>query len=256
MKLYAKELFQKSLIILLFALHSYSCQAEDASSELINGFVYLNDEDPSILVNLKYHGEENFMGAPLLGCRGSRAVITSEAASALKNVQEDLISHGYSLVVYDAYRPLKTLPAFKSWLQVKDTLLKEIYYPNFTKEEINEDGYLQEKRHHVRGSTVDVSIISIKDKLANSCTEQKRNYKGAKCIKYLNDNTVEMGTSYDTFDPLSAYSNSLVPDEAAFNRRLLKNKMQNHGFIQSEKFWWQFTLMREPYIDSVFDFDI
>jgi D-alanyl-D-alanine dipeptidase len=255
MKLHLLMNIRRKCIAILVIFFTTTCFGEGEDSELKNGFVYLSDIDPSILINLKYHQNENFTGAPICGCTSGRAVVTSDTAEALRGVQEDLVTHGYSLVVYDAYHPLKTQERFKSWLQEENTDTKEIYYPNLTKKELQENEYLKAKYDHVRGSTIDVSIISIKNQLIAPCNEQKRSYQ-SKDIIYLNDRTVEMGTSYDTFDPLSSYSNTMIPREAQSNRKFLREAMQNRGFIPNEKFWWQFTLIREPYIDSEFDFDI
>lgn len=224
---------------------------------LKSGFVYLSDVDPSILINLKYHHNENFMGKPVKGCTRSRAVVTQEAAEALRNVQEDLVMYGYSLVVYDAYRPKKSYDELNKWLKVQDSReVKNSYYPNLKKVDIKRKGYIKAKYAHIRGSTVDVTIISLKEKLKSPGKKKKRSYKGQKDIIFINDGSLDMGTSYDVFDPLSEFDNNNIPENARDNRQLLKRVMQNHGFIQNGKFWWQFTLIREPYIDSKFDFDV
>lgn len=246
-----------ALLIIFFTTISLGNNADpETDRQLEGGFVYLSDIDPSILINLKYHQNENFTGVPVAGCSKGRAVVTLDAAEALRSVQEDLVMHGYALVVYDAYHPLKSQEKFNSWLQEQSIDTKDSYYPNLTKTAIKEAGYLEAKYAHVRGSTVDVSIISLRDKLTTPCKQQKRSYKDQKDLIYLNDGTAEMGTSYDTFDPLSSYSNTTIPQEAQAHRKLLRETMQNHGFVPNEKFWWQFTLIREPYIDSKFDFDI
>ncbi len=245
-----------SFIAILIIFFTTISLANEADPELKSGFVYLSDTDPSILINLKYHQNENFTGVPIVGCNKGRAVVTLDAAEALRNVQEDLVMHGYALVIYDAYHPLKAQEKFNSWLQEQNVDTKDSYYPNLTKTAIKEAGYIDAKYAHVHGSTVDVSIISLKDKLTTPCKQQKRSYKDQKDLIYLNDGTAEMGTSYDTFDSLSAYSNTTIPQEAQAHRKLLREVMQNHGFAPNEKFWWQFTLIREPYIDSEFDFDI
>jgi D-alanyl-D-alanine dipeptidase len=227
------------------------------ASDLRSGFVYLSDVDPSILINLKYHHYENFIGKPVNGCSRSRAIVTYEAAEALRNVQEDLVMHGYSLVVYDAYHPEKSHNQFNDWLTKQDDEeIKNLYYPNLEKSAIKANNYIKEKYAHVRGSTVDVTLIALNDKLLSPCKKQKRSYKKEKDIIYMGDGSLDMGTSYDMFDPLSSFGNTHIPEIAKVNRQMLKETMKNYGFISSSKFWWQFTLVREPYIDSKFDFDV
>ena len=226
------------------------------ANELKSGFVYLSDIAPSILVDLKYNQNENITGKPLKGCVGRRAILSQEAAEALSNVQEELINYGYSLLVYNAYYPKKSYDELQKWLEIDDSKeTKNLYYPNLTKAEIRAEEYMQLKYHHVRGSTVDVTIISLKDKISDITQKQQRSYKNQKDITYVYDGSIDMGTSYDIFDPLSNSNNTNIPHAAQDNRKLLRRVMQNHGFMSHDKFWWQFTLVREPYIDSEFDFD-
>lgn len=240
---------------IFFCLHIITSNVY--ANELRSGFVYLSDVDPSIIVNLKYHSNNNFTGKRVRGCKTGRAVLTHNAASALRNVQEDLISYGYSLVVYDAYRPKKSYDEFNDWLQKKDSKeIKDLYYPNFKKENIENNGYIKEKYAHIRGSTVDVTIISLKGRLKNPGQKEKRSYKNEKDIIVENDGSFDMGTSYDIFDPLSEFDNQNISEIAKKNREFLREIMQNRGFVPSSKFWWQFTLIREPYIDSQFDFEV
>ena len=249
-----KKLF---ISLIFFLTITANCYAGKSDAELRSGFIYLSDLDPSIIINLKYHSDKNFVGKSIQGCSKNRAVITVEAAEALRNVQEDLVMHGYSLVVYDAYHPQKTYQQFESWLSEKDSeLMKNEYYPNHSKAELIKAGYIQAKLAHTRGSTVDVTIISLKDKLRHPCKKRKRSYKNQSDLIYMDDGSVDMGTSYDLFDSLSSGGNESVPFEARDHRMLLKESMGNHGFIQHKKFWWQFTLVREPYADSKFNFDV
>jgi len=227
------------------------------ADELKSGFVYLSEIDPSIVINLKYHNNENFTGKKVKGCNTGRAVLTDKAADALINIQEDLLTYGYSLVVYDAYRPKKSYDEFNNWLQNEDTKeIQNLYCPNLKKESIKSKGYIKTKNAHVRGSTVDVTIIPLQTKLCISGPKEKRSYRDQKDIIFENDGSLDMGTSYDTLDPLSEFDNQNIPEVAQKNREFLRKMMQNHGFVLSSKFWWQFTLIREPYMDSQFDFDV
>lgn len=237
----------------------YSCiiSADVYANELKSGFVYLSDVDPSISIDLKYHSDENFTGKRVRGCNTGRAVLTLKAANALRSVQEDLLTYGYSLVVYDAYRPKKSSDEFNDWLQNEEPKgTKDLYYPNIKKENIKSKGCIKEKYAHIRGSTVDVTIISSKGKLKSPGQKEKRAYQDQKDIIVVNDGSLDMGTSYDLFDPLSEFNNQNISEVARKNRELLREAMQNRGFVPSSKFWWQFTLVREPYMDSQFDFDV
>ena len=69
------------------------------------GFSYINDIDPTIKINLKYFTEDNFMGKVVPHYKANRGLMTTEAVRALSKAQKKFLSKGYSIVVYDAYRP-------------------------------------------------------------------------------------------------------------------------------------------------------
>ena len=49
---------------------------------------------------------------------------------ALALVQDDVKKLGYSLVVYDAYRPQRTVDSFVAWSKKdSDVTMKDYYYP-------------------------------------------------------------------------------------------------------------------------------
>ncbi len=73
-----------------------------------DAFINIKDIDPSIQLNLKYHQDDNIIGQSFASDDQEKAMITLAAAKALRDVQEELITHGYSLVLYDVYHPHKT----------------------------------------------------------------------------------------------------------------------------------------------------
>jgi D-alanyl-D-alanine dipeptidase len=88
--------------------------------------------------------------------------MTREAAIALKNVNSDLAKDGYRIVIYDSYRPQKTVNRFVEWsLDDNAVSEKQKYYPQIDKIFLFEQGYIAKKSGHTRGSTVDLSIIKI-----------------------------------------------------------------------------------------------
>ena len=76
-------------------------------------------------------------------------------------MQRDLKKLGYSLVVYDAYRPQKAVDHFMRWAkQPEDYKTKKEFYPYLDKKDIVPD-YVAPKSGHSRGSTVDLTIIPL-----------------------------------------------------------------------------------------------
>ena len=78
-------------------------------------FDYLSSIDPSIILQPRYAISKNFIGEVIDGYLRQTVILTKSAGYALANVQADLKKLGYSLVVYDAYRPQKAVNHFMRW---------------------------------------------------------------------------------------------------------------------------------------------
>ena len=201
------------------------------NNNLEDGFVYLKDIDDSIIVDLKYYSSENFTGRFVDGYLANKAILTNETAIALSNAQKDFNKLGYSLILYDAYRPQSAVDFFVRWsTNLNDTLFKNLYYPDIKKSNLFKLGYIAYKSGHSRGSTIDVSLVDI--------TTNKE---------------IDMGTIFDYFGIEShTFYDNLTENQKA-NRLLLYEIMSNNGFQNYSKEWWHYTLKNEPF-QKYFDF--
>jgi D-alanyl-D-alanine dipeptidase len=223
---------------------------------LPNGFVYLNDIDPTIVQNLRYYTEDNFIGKRIDGYKSNKVILTINAAEALSKVQKDLLKKGYSLVVYDAYRPERAVAHFVSWGQnPSDQQGKQKYYPTINKEDCFKLGYISSRSYHSRGSTVDVTIIKLNKALKNIEIGNRKLTNG-EIIPYLDDGTVDMGSSFDLFGEASHHDTDLVERKFLEQRNELREIMKKNGFNEYVKEWWHYTLDKEPFSDTYFDFEI
>ena len=224
---------------------------------LRHGFVFLRAIDPSVMEEIRYAGYHNFAGHPLPGYHSARCVMSRAAAEALSKAQCAAAKRGLSLKVYDAYRPQKAVDFIIRWCNdPTDLIMKDEFYPRLEKSRIIPDGYLSPKSSHSRGSTVDVTLVPVPppaqagykpgDKLVDATLP-----KGAR----FDDNSIEMGTGYDAFDPKAHTFSAGVTGQARENRLMLKQMMEEAGFEPYEQEWWHFTLRDEPFKES-FDFDI
>ena len=196
-----------------------------------DGFVYLKDIDTSIIVDLKYYSTENFTGQLVDGYHSNSAILTKESATALSNVQDDLEKLGYSLILYDAYRPQSAVDFFVKWSKkINDTSYKDIYYPNIKKSDLFELGYIAYKSGHSRGSTVDVSLLEIST-----------------------NKEIDMGTVFDYFGIESHTFFNGISEKQKSNRLILYEVMSKNGFKNYPKEWWHYTLENEPF-QKYFDF--
>jgi D-alanyl-D-alanine dipeptidase len=228
-------------------------------SALPESFVYLEEVDPTIIQSLRYAGKENFVGSPVEGYESSRAIMTKQAAQALKSAQTFFKDEGYSLVVYDAYRPQRAVNHFMKWKDQTDNRMKTQYYPRVDKGDVFNLGYVAAKSGHSRGSTVDITLIPLGNSL-HSIKPTTRQLNDKLEILFLDDGTVDMGSSFDLFDKASHYDNDLVSAEHRQMRTLLKEGMEKCGFKNYAEEWWHFTLKDEPFpdnnLDNYFDFPI
>ena len=195
------------------------------SHNLPDGFIYLKDIDNEIIIDLKYYSKSNFTAKIVDGYYSNNAILTVEAATALVNAQKDFKKIGFSLIVFDAYRPQSAVNFFVEWSKdINDTINKNIYYPDINKSELFNQGYIAYKSGHSRGSTIDVSLIDLS-----------------------NNNQIDMGTIYDFFGPESSTLYPNISENQKYNRSLLNDIMSNNGFKNYSKEWWHFTLEDEPF---------
>src|SRR5215475_8879023 len=93
------------------------CSACAGAEGLPQGFVYLRDVAPSILQDMRYAGPENFTGKPVPGYDAPECILKRSAAEALTRAQENAQQRGFSLKVYDCYRPARAVRAFLAWAE-------------------------------------------------------------------------------------------------------------------------------------------
>lgn len=192
---------------------------------LPKGFVYLSDIDPTIKQEMFYCSDFNFIGRKINGYINPVAILTMEAAVALKKVQDEVRAEGLCLKVIDAYRPHRAVEDFWAWaLDPTDIKMKEIFYPNYDeKTKFFEDGYLAKLSGHSRGSTVDLTLLDSSGK------------------------EVDMGSQIDMLDAISHTISPLISPQAQKNRLYLKEVMTKQGFDDYRKEWWHFALLNEPF---------
>lgn len=228
------------------------------AQELPQGFVYLSTIDPTIKQSVRYYSDHNFLGRRVQGYLKPTIIVTLPTAQALKKVQDELRPLGYSLLVHDGYRPQTAVNDFIAWSEdIADQCMKEQYYPYIDKARVFELGYVAKKSGHSRGSTVDLTLIAIgKDALeGNQIREQKRKLADGSTIIFLDDNSVDMGSSFDLLGTQSHPDKKApITAQQQKNRELLRDLMIKHGFKQSKCEWWHFTLLNEPFPDTYFDF--
>ncbi len=199
-----------------------------------DGFVSLAEAVPDAILEIRYYSTYNFVGERVDGYERPCALITKEAAKALKAASDDCVRRGYRLKIYDAYRPQKAVSHFVRWAaDIDDTRMKPYFYRDLDKSVLFDQGYIAEKSGHSRGSTVALTLFDMKT-----------------------GKELDMGGTFDWFGPESHPDYKGVTKEQFANRMLLRDIMVAHGFKPLVEEWWHFTLADEPYPDTYFDFPV
>jgi zinc D-Ala-D-Ala dipeptidase len=219
-------------------------------------FVYLHEQDPSILQDIRYAGSHNFVGRPLEGYTAKKCILTQAAALALSQVQKQLRSFSLTLKVYDCYRPLSAVNDLISWSEEQSQQgMKAEFYPRAAKADFFHLGYVAKRSGHSRGSTIDLTLVPLH---VPSEPAYHPGQKLAACTAPLSmryqDNSIDMGTGYDCLDAKASISNNHITKAAEQHRFLLRSIMIEHGFIPYDKEWWHFSLKNEPYPSQYFNF--
>ena len=198
------------------------------------GFVVLADYVPDIIQEIRYYSSYNFIGERIDGYEEPIALLTLEAARALKGVSREMFVQGYRLKVYDAYRPAGAVRQFVLWgIEDTDLRMKPYFYPDLEKQELFQKGYIAKMSGHSRGSTIDLTLLDMKT-----------------------GKEVDMGGPFDFFSELSHPDYRGITDEQYENRQMLRNAMMRHGFVPYDCEWWHFTLEGEPWPDTYFEFPV
>ncbi|MFE4594013.1 M15 family metallopeptidase [Streptomyces laurentii] len=222
------------------------------------GFVALDRVDRTILQEIRYATPHNFVGEPVDGYRQPMCLLTRPAAEALHRAQVKLVARGYSLKVYDCYRPQRAVDHFVRWAEdLGDERMKREFYPLVDKSRLFEDGYIAEKSGHSRGSTMDLTIVRLP---AAPTRAYEPGEPQVECFRpqaeRFPDNSLDMGTAFDCFDTLSHTDDPRITGAQRANRDLLRDALAAEGFVNLPEEWWHFTYKPEPFPDTFFDFPV
>ena len=248
----------RALLVALLIVLAAPAAASAQTGAPEGRFVSLADVDPSIVIEMRYLTRHNFLGRRVPGYRENVCLLTREAAEALKRVQAEVRPRGYTLKVYDCYRPQRAVDAFVRWARdLDDTLMKREFYPRVPKSRLFKDGYIASKSGHSRGSTVDLTLVKTPPRRQERYRrgDRLRDCAGPRSRRFR-DNTIDMGTGYDCFDVKSHPFSDAFRGKVRRNRLALRRPMIRAGFKGLETEWWHFTLKVEPYPETFFDFPV
>ncbi len=198
------------------------------------GFVLLADYVPQIVQEIRYYSTYNFIGERIDGYEEPCALLTLEAARALRSAANELMVQGYRLKVFDAYRPACAVKHFVLWgIEDQDVRMKPYFYPALEKQELFARGYIAKQSSHSRGSAIDLTLLDMRS-----------------------GKEVDMGGPFDFFGEESHPDYRGITEEQYENRMILRHVMLRNGFQPIDCEWWHFVLEDEPYPDTYFEFPV
>ena len=163
-------------------------------------YVLVNKYIPDIYVELMYATDNNFTGVRIYDF--TDAYLRYGTVKKLANVQKELKEQGYSLKIWDAYRPFEAQQ--KLWEVYPD--------PNYVANPAN-----GMKKHNL-GGTVDITMVA------------------------ADGSVISMPTEFDDFSLKADRDYSDIEDEEAVNNvMILQNAMENNGFTGYQGEWWDYS---------------
>ena len=163
-------------------------------------YVLVNKYIPDIYVELMYATDNNFTGVRIYDF--TDAYLRYGTVKKLAQVQKELKQQGYSLKIWDAYRPFEAQQ--KLWEVYPD--------PNYVANPAN-----GMKKHNL-GGTVDITMVA------------------------ADGSVISMPTEFDDFSLKADRDYSDIEDEEAVkNVMILQNAMENNGFTGYQGEWWDYS---------------
>ena len=203
-----------------------------AKAAVREGFAHVTDLCENVILEIRYFSSYNFVGKRIDGYAAPQAILSEPAARALCKAAAAAEVKGYTLKIFDAYRPQAAVDHFVRWgKDAADIRMKPIFYPNVDKAHVFDLGYIASRSGHSRGSTVDLTLV---------------NRQSGK--------EVDMGTPFDFFGEASHHGAKGMTQQQEANRAVLLGLMEKAGFKRYDEEWWHYTLKNEPHPNTYFNF--
>lgn len=165
--------------------------------------VAIRDADPSIRLDIRYAGVDNFMGQQIYQQPG--AFLQRPAAEALARIHAGLSRQGFGLLIHDAYRPWYVTKMFWDATPEQNRIF------------VADPG---KGSRHNRGAAVDLTMVDLAT--------------GAPVVTT---------GRYDEFSSRSYSNYIGGSDEQRWLRETLRAAMEREGFTVYPQEWWHFDLV-------------
>ena len=216
-----------------------------AGAALPTIFVRLREVAPTIRQDIRYATPFNFTGRRVPGYEAAECILLRPAAEALARAQARLLAQGYSLKVYDCYRPERAVRSFITWAQSPEPdWMARIFSPHIPKAEQFARGYLARRSRHSLGIAVDLGLVRADE--PDRPTPTEAGACDGPFASRARESSLDFGTAYDCSSPLSATAHPRINAEARVNRDRLKRALAAEGFRNYSLEWWHYDFTAAP----------
>jgi len=167
-----------------------------------NELVDLEKAIPGIVLDIRYATTNNFTGEKIYNL--AKAYARRPVVKALKKAQAEFNKRGYSIKIYDAYRPYSATVKFYEVMK-GDTMYVANPYKG---------------SRHNRGCALDMTIVDSKTK-----------------------KELKMPTGYDAMEKDAWPTTPIADPEIKKNRKTLISVMERNGFKVYTTEWWHFDFV-------------
>lgn len=189
------------IICLIFLISGCAVKPPQENGNFLQtDLVELIKLDPTLKLDIRYAGSNNFVGQPVY--TEARAFLQRPAALQLVEVNKELKPLGYGLIIFDGYRPWSVTKTFWDITSKEDK--KFVADP-------------RKGSRHNRGCAVDLTLLDLST-----------------------GKPVPMTGEYDEMTERSYPEYEGGTAEQREMRDLLRSKMEAHGFKVYEFEWWHF----------------
>jgi len=222
------------------------------------GWVNVSTVDPTIQLDIRYATAHNFVGRPIAGYLQPLCLLPERTAQALHQVQQAALAQGLSLKLYDCYRPARAGADFVGWRDTPDEATRAEFYPTLAKAQLFSLGFVGgAATSHSSGSAVDLTLVAL------PAATQRAYAPGEPLVactapqaERFPDNSIDMGTGFDCFDPRSHTLDPRITGPQHDNRLRLRQLMTDGGFVNYVNEWWHYDLVDPPFPNQFFDFPV
>ncbi len=180
---------------------------------------------PSAVLDIRYAGTNNFVGARVQGYEAPKCYLHEAAAAALREAARELLADGLRLKIFDCYRPVRAVKHFVRWAEdTRDRKTQAAFYPSLDKSQLLGE-YIAPVSGHSRAATIDLTLAMCD---TAGCQE------------------LDMGTPFDFFDARVHTDFPGVTPAQRRNRDRLRAAMTRAGFENYAAEWWHYTFKPEP----------